>query len=147
MADISATGRALVGGTASGRVLRCTQAISGWGGIDPKTGAIIETGHPQRGELLGGRVLVIPGAKGSSGWSGQFHLAKLIGTSPAAIVTSTLNSKLALGLTILGIPAVIELPEESFKLLETGQQVTVHDGIVTIHDLVPADFAAPSEGA
>lgn len=100
-------GRTLVAGSAAAEALVCSAAISGWGGIDPKRGVIVETMHPQRGSVFAGRVLVIPGAKGSSGWSGQFHLARKMGTSPAAIVTSKVNSKLAVGLVALSIPAVL----------------------------------------
>lgn len=100
------SGRTLVEGVAEGEALVCTAAISGWGGIDPRRGTITEITHPQRGECFAGRILVIPGAKGSSGWSGQFHLARMMGTAPLAIVTSTVNTKLAVGLVALGVPAV-----------------------------------------
>ena len=56
-----------------------TDRISGWGGIDPRTGTIIETRHALRGQSFAGKVLVFPGAKGSSGWSNQFHLTRLTG--------------------------------------------------------------------
>ena len=125
-------GRQLVGGTASGSALVCTRPISGWGGIDPGSGRIVETGHPQRGESLAGRVLVIPGAKGSSGWSGQFHLAKLLGTAPAAIVTASVNSKLALGLTVLGVPAMTDLPSELWSSVRTGDWVELSGEALTL---------------
>ncbi|MEZ7007635.1 aconitase X swivel domain-containing protein [Streptomyces sp. AD55] len=99
-------GEGVVAGRASGPALVCTAPVSGWGGIDPATGTIVESGHPQRGRSVAGTVLVMPGAKGSSGWSGQFHLAKLLGTAPRAIVFAHMNSKLALGLAVLRVPAV-----------------------------------------
>lgn len=125
-------GRVLVEGSAEGTVLVCDQAISGWGGIDPVRGVIVEVGHPQHGESVAGRVLIIPGAKGSSGWSGQFHLAKLLGKAPVAIITRAVNSKLALGLVVLGIPAVTDLPEEFESHVKTGDNVRVSDGRITV---------------
>lgn len=125
-------GRVLVHGTASGEVLVCTKAISGWGGIDPRTGTIVETGHPQRGLSLAGRIIVIPGAKGSSGWSGQFHLAKLMGTSPAAIVTEKVNSKLALGLAVLGVPALTDMPGDFLSAVADGDWAEVSGGVLTV---------------
>ncbi|HVV08018.1 aconitase X swivel domain-containing protein [Amycolatopsis sp.] len=116
-------GRGVVGGRASGRALVCTAPVSGWGGIDPKTGTIVESRHPQRGQSFAGGVLVLPGAKGSSGWSGQFHLAKLQGTAPCAIVFTRMNSKLALGLVVLDVPAVHG--EEAFGAIRTGDLVEV----------------------
>ncbi|GAA3670098.1 aconitase X swivel domain-containing protein [Microbacterium marinilacus] len=100
-------GRTLVAGSARGDALVCTAAISGWGGVDPRRGVITEVTHPQRGEAFADRILVIPGAKGSSGWSGQFHLTRTMGTAPRAIVTSKVNSKLAVGLVALGVPAIL----------------------------------------
>ncbi|HLS49236.1 MAG TPA: DUF126 domain-containing protein [Actinomycetaceae bacterium] len=125
MSSFTYEGRVLVDGAASGDVLVCTQAISGWGGIDPHSGRIVETGHPQRGESLAGRVIFIPGAKGSSGWSGQFHLAKLLGTAPAAIVTQKVNSKLALGLAVLGVPALCDLPAEAWRNVANDMTATI----------------------
>lgn len=125
-------GRILVNGSASGEVLVCTKAISGWGGIDPNTGRIVETGHPQRGESLAERVIFIPGAKGSSGWSGQFHLAKSLGTAPAAVVTQSVNSKLALGLAVLGVPALADLPPEAMDNIRNGMTATIDGGRLVI---------------
>jgi predicted aconitase with swiveling domain len=66
-------GRGLVGGIVEGEALVSTETISGWGGVDPMTGTIIETRHPLRGVSFAGKLLVFRGAKGSSGWSVAFH--------------------------------------------------------------------------
>ncbi len=123
-------GRGVIGGRASGRALVCTAPVSGWGGIDPRTGTIVESRHPERGQSFAGGVLVLPGAKGSSGWSGQFHLAKLQGTAPCAIVFTRMNSKLALGLVVLDVPAVAG--EEAFGAIRTGDLVEVDGTAGTI---------------
>lgn len=140
MSDQVFPAKELVAGTATGPVLLCTSEIPGWGGIDPKTGNIVEVGHPQRGRSIAGAVLVIPGAKGASGWSGQFHIAKLLGNAPAAVVTRNLNTKLALGLAVIGVPALMGLPEEAYASLHDGAVATVSDGTLTIH-AVPAAAA------
>lgn len=137
MSALEFTGRMLVDGEGTGEVLHCTSEIPGWGGIDPKTGSIVELGHPQRGQSMAGRVLVIPGAKGASGWSGQFHMARNLGTSPVAVITRDLNSKLALGLAVLKVPALMGLPEEAFEALETGRLATVRGATLIIHDEPP----------
>ncbi|WP_328498781.1 DUF126 domain-containing protein [Streptomyces sp. NBC_00414] len=116
-------GKGVVAGRASGPALVCTAPVSGWGGIDPRTGIIVESRHPQHGHSVAGTVLVLPGAKGSSGWSGQFHLAKLQGTAPCAIVFTRMNSKLALGLVVLRVPAVTGLDTEG--TIRTGDLVEV----------------------
>src|SRR5688572_33120644 len=72
-------GRKVVGGSAEGEALVTKDRISGWGGIDPRSGTVIETRHELKGISFAGKVLVFPGAKGSSGWSSQFHIARLAG--------------------------------------------------------------------
>ena len=124
--------RALVGGSATGEMLVCTSHIPGWGGIDYRTGAIVEIGHPQFGESIAGRILVMPGAKGASGWSGNFHLARVNGVGPLAVITRDLNTKLAGGLAILGVPALIDVPEDAYREMETGKWATVSDGILLL---------------
>jgi predicted aconitase with swiveling domain len=128
-------GRGVVAGQAGGEALVCTAPISGWGGIDPRTGVIVEHRHPQHGESVAGKVLVVPGAKGSSGWSGQFHLAKLQGTAPVAVVFARMNSKLALGLVVLDVPAVTDLDTGPFGTVRTGDVLHVDGtaGTVLVH--------------
>ena len=53
-------------GEASGEVLRLESPISFWGGVDPKTSKIVLAGHPQNGELIENKILVIPALVGSS---------------------------------------------------------------------------------
>jgi len=125
-------GRALVEGEVTAEILYCTSEIPGWGGIDTKSGRIVEVGHPQYGQSMAGKILVIPGAKGASGWSGQFHIAKLNGFAPAGVVTRSLNTKLALGLAVIGVPAVIDLPEEAYEEIATGRIATISGSRITI---------------
>lgn len=90
-------GRTLVGGEATGPVLILDEPLSFWGGLDPATGAIVDGHHPQVGEVLTGRVLVMPSGRGSS--SSSYVLAEAIraGTAPAAIVLGELDPIVALG--------------------------------------------------
>ena len=48
-----------------------------------------------------GKVLVFPGAKGSSGWSGFFQSTRLMGTAPAAFVFDVVTTKAVLGAIVL----------------------------------------------
>ena len=134
MSGARLSGRGLVGGVAEGRALVTDQTISGWGGIDSRTGEVIEFCHPLRGQSIAGRVLVFAGAKGSSGWSGQFHLARLNGTAPAAMVFKKLNTKVALGAVVTRVPAVTELDADPCVEIHTGDLVRVDGdrGIVEV---------------
>ncbi|MEZ3160367.1 DUF126 domain-containing protein [Microbacterium sp. BWT-B31] len=127
-------GRCLVDGEAEAEILYCTDKIPGWGGISYATGEIIEVGHPQFGQSIAGKILVIPGAKGASGWSGQFHIARVNGVGPAAVVTRTLNTKLALGIAVAEAPALIDLPEEAYALMQTGRRARICGSTLTFLD-------------
>ena len=59
-------GRPLVAGEAQGELLVSTEPLSFWGGFDSGTGEIIDRRHPLSGKNAAGRVLAIPGTRGSS---------------------------------------------------------------------------------
>jgi predicted aconitase with swiveling domain len=127
-------GRSVVSGIAEGEALVSTQTVPGWGGVDPRTGTIIETRHELRGQSFRDKVLVIRGAKGSSGWSSMFHLCRLTGTAPRALVFNEMTTKIALGAVVMRIPAVTELERDPLDLVQTGDWVRVDGdwGIVEI---------------
>ena len=56
-------GRKVVGGVAEGEALVTHDTISGWGGVNPMTGTIIETRHELHGQSFKDKVLVCPGPK------------------------------------------------------------------------------------
>ena len=118
-------GRKVVGGVAEGEALVTTERISGWGGIDPRTGTIIETRHELRGVSFAGKVLVFPGAKGSSGWSNTFHLARLCGAAPAALLFNEMTTKIALGAVVVHAPAMTGFDIDPLDAIETGDWVKV----------------------
>ena len=119
------TGRGLVGGVAEGEALVTREAISGWGGVEPRKGRVIESRHELVGQSFAGKVLVFRGAKGSSGWSGMFHMSRLMGSAPAAMVFTTMNTKIALGVVVTHVPAITDLDGDPFELIRTGDWVRV----------------------
>jgi predicted aconitase with swiveling domain len=128
-------GRKVVGGYAEGEALVTTDTISGWGGINPMTGTVIETRHQLRGQSFKDKVLVFPGAKGSSGWSAAFHITRLTGTAPRALVFNEMTTKIALGAVVMRVPAVTDLDRDPLQLIATGDWVIVDGdrGRVEIH--------------
>ena len=118
-------GRCVVPGVAEGIALVTTQRISGWGGVDPRTGTVVETRHELRGQSFAGRVLVFPGAKGSSGWSAQFHVARLMGKAPAAWLFTEMTTKIALGTVVSRAPAMTDFDGDPLAVICTGDHVRV----------------------
>ena len=127
-------GRKVVGGCAEGEALVTKDRISGWGGIDPRTGTVIETRHELKGVSFAGKVLVFPGAKGSSGWSSQFHVARLAGKAPIAMVFNEMTTKIALGAVVAHAPSVTDFDQDPLQVIETGDWVKVDgdNGIVEV---------------
>jgi hypothetical protein len=125
MKPIVLRGRKVVGGVAEGEALVTRDRISGWGGIDPRTGTIIETRHELKGQSFKGKVLVYPGAKGSSGWSAQFHLARLTGAAPLAMLFNEMTTKIALGAVVMHAPALTDFDRDPLTVIETGDWVRV----------------------
>lgn len=132
--QITLRGRTVVSGRAEGEALVTQQTISGWGGINEREGSVIELHHELHGQSFAGRILVFPGAKGSSGWSAYFHMCRLNGVAPAAMVFTRMTTKIALGAVVTRVPAITDLDGDVFELIETGDHVVVDAdaGIVTI---------------
>src|SRR5262245_59101312 len=125
-------GRKVVGGIAEGEALVTRDTISGWGGVNAMQGTIIETRHELRGQSFKDKVLVFPGAKGSSGWSVVFHTARLAGTAPKALVFNEMTTKVALGAVVMRVPAVTELDRDPLDVIETGDWVVVNGDSGTV---------------
>ncbi|MCI5075101.1 DUF126 domain-containing protein [Oricola sp.] len=131
---ITLKGRKVVGGKAAAEALVTTQTISGWGGINEREGSVIELRHELNGVSFAGKVLVFPGAKGSSGWSAFFHMCRLNDVAPAAMIFTRMTTKIALGAVVTRVPAITDLDGDVFDLIETGDfvEVDADAGVVTI---------------
>lgn len=122
----------LVSGTASGAVLKLGEPLSLWGGLEPTTGEIIDRRHPQSGQIVTGRVLVMPSGRGSSSASSILLEAVRLNTTPAAIITAEVDGILALGAVVArelyaSTPPLLVVKGEDYKCLSDGQQVTITD--------------------
>lgn len=118
-------GRTVVPGSCEGEALVTRQQISGWGGIDSRTGTIVETRHELRGISFAGKILVFPGAKGSSGWSNAFHLTRTFGCAPAAMLFNEMTTKIALGAVVTRAPSLTDFNQNPLDLIATGDWVRV----------------------
>jgi uncharacterized protein len=129
-------GRVVVPGVAEGEALVSHETISGWGGIDPAKGVIIEPRHELYGVSFSGKILVFPGAKGSSGWSGFFQTTRLNGCAPLGMIFTKMTTKVALGAVVTRVPAVTALDQDPVEMITTGDWVRIDagtgTGIVTV---------------
>jgi predicted aconitase with swiveling domain len=125
-------GRSVVPGVVAGEALVSREPISGWGGIDPARGVIIERRHELVGVCFTGKVLVFPSAKGSSGWSGFFQATRLNGTAPIGMVIGRISAKSALGAVVTRVPAVTDLDQDPCEAIATGDWVRIDNGVVEV---------------
>ena len=123
--DLVIRGRKVVGGVAEGEALVTTQTISGWGGVNPMKGEVIESYHELRGQSFAGKILVFPGAKGSSGWSGVFHLTRLTEMAPLGFLYTITTTKVALGAVVLRIPSMTDFDRDPVEAIDTGDRVRI----------------------
>ena len=63
-------GKVLNEGNVSAELLVLDEPLSFWGGFDSASGTIIDQQHPQKGLKLTGKLVVMPGSRGSSGTPG-----------------------------------------------------------------------------
>ncbi len=130
--------KVLVPGSGRGIALVLAEPLSLWGGLNPETGEIIDRRHPQAGQVVTNRVLVLPSGRGSSSASSILLEAVKQGTAPAAIITSEADGILALGAAVARemydqAPPILVLEREAYAQLETGQQVEIRaDGAVLL---------------
>ncbi len=97
-------GVGLAPGEAQGAPLRLEEPLSFWGGLDPATGLVIDRWHPQAGESVAGRVLLMPGGRGSSSGSAALAEALRLGAGPAAILLTRRD-----GIVVVGALVAAEL--------------------------------------
>ena len=111
------TARTLCVGVAVGPVIRLDAPLSLWGGIDVKTGSIVETRHPQVGVCLAGNVVVMPGTHGSSGGGSVLLECLAQKTSAAAWILTVPSDILLVGALVarelygVKLPVVLTSPD------------------------------------
>ncbi len=121
------------GGPAAGRCLALTAPISFWGGVDPRTGTIIDARHPQRGDNIAGTVLALPGTIGSSSASAVLLELVHAGKAPAALLMDAPDAILLLGLVVAremgwATPPALRLPAGEQAALAGRWLVLSNDG-------------------
>lgn len=130
--------KVLVEGTAVAQALVLAEPLSLWGGLNPETGEIIDRRHPQAGQVVTNRVLVLPSGRGSSSASSILLEAVKQDTAPAAIITSEADGILALGAAVARemyhqAPPILVLAPHDYAQIQTGQQLEIQaDGMVLI---------------
>ena len=112
-------------GKTKGKALVSTDPVSFLGGVDPKTGIVVEKGHALEGKSVAGRILIFPRGKGSTVGSYVMLGMKKNGVAPAAIINLEAETIIAVGAIISGIP-MLDRPEgDIFEIVKDGAEMEV----------------------
>lgn len=139
MSEVVFSGAAFVHGEATGEIIASDVELSFWGGVDPFSGEVIDRHHPLSGQILTGKVVVIPGGRGSCSGSGVILELLFTGKGPAALVVEREDDILTLGIVIAeevfgkSIPVVVLNPRD-FRQVTTARYARVDGDCVVCCD-------------
>ncbi len=133
-------GDAVVPGTVRAVAMVATEPLSFWGGYDAATGEIIDRRHPLSGQCAAGRVLVLPGARGSSTGTAVLLESVRVGKAPAALITDGRDAFFALAAIVARLMygrsfVVVAMDAAQLAAIPDGASVRIGgDGRVSVGD-------------
>ncbi len=108
-------GRMISPGRVEGEAIVSPDPIGFYGGIDAKTGIVIEKGHPLEGQCVTDKILVFPCGKGSTVGSYVIYGLKKNNVAPKGIINKETETIVATGVILAGIPCVDQIDIEKIK--------------------------------
>ena len=124
-------GRIISPGIAKGTAIVSKEPIGFYGGIDIKTGLVIEKNHPLEGKSVKDKILVFPCGKGSTVGSYVIYGLKKNNVAPAGIINEETETIVATGVILSGIPCIDKI---DISKITNGDNVLLDadNGIITI---------------
>jgi predicted aconitase with swiveling domain len=108
-------GRTISPGKAEGEAIISSEPIGFYGGIDIKTGIVIEKGHSLEGKKVTGKILVFPCGKGSTVGSYVIYGLAKNKVGPAGIINKETETIVATGVILAGIPCIDQIDIDKIK--------------------------------
>jgi predicted aconitase with swiveling domain len=126
--EIILKGRKIVKGYAEGKAIVSKDPISFLGGVDPKTGIVVEKNHELEGKSIARKILVFPYGKGST--VGSYVILSLANRNlnPKAIINVESEPIIIAGCALANIPLVDRLEKNPVEVIKNEDYVIV-DGI------------------
>ena len=136
MSGIVLKGRCAIPGRAEGYAVVYPDGIAGNSGVlGDVDGVIHEKSNVNFGASIEDKILVVPYAKGSIGFSAHFRGAFIAGVRPAGWVVTKVDARLGVTLASMNIPAVVDFTDpDPVNVIATGDYVTINadSGTVTV---------------
>jgi hypothetical protein len=115
-------GRTISPGKVEGIAIVSNEPIGFYGGIDAKTGIVIEKSHPLEGKSIKDKILVFPCGKGSTVGSYVIYGLKKNQVAPAGIINKETETIVATGVILAGIPCIDHIDISKIK---TGDKLVL----------------------
>jgi predicted aconitase with swiveling domain len=127
-------GRTISPGCVEGEVIVSSEPIGFYGGVDAKTGIVIDAGHELEGQSITDKILMFPCGKGSTVGSYVIYGLKKNGVAPKAIVNEETETIVATGVILAGIPCVDHIDIRSLEV-KNGIRVKVDADNATVEKI------------
>jgi len=124
-------GRIINKGDVEGKAIVTNQQIGFYGGVDPKTGVVIEEGHELKGQNISGKILVFPNSKGSTVGSYVIYGLAKNKNAPLAIINAETETIVATGV-ILGDIACID--KIDISKIKTGDNIKIRENKIYVNE-------------
>lgn len=122
-------GRTISPGKAKGTALVSKEPIGFYGGINIKTGIVIEKGHPLEGKCVTDKILVFPCGKGSTVGSYVIYGLAKNNVAPKGIINKETETIVATGVILAGIPCVDKIDIDK---INDGDTITLDADKATV---------------
>ena len=129
-------------------IVVCNEGLSFWGGVDPDTGVIIDIHHPNCGEQLSDKIVLMPTSRGSCSGSGVLLQLAQNGKAPAAIIFRESEDILTLGAMIAERLfnkkiAILRLEPQIYEILSEQKSAKI-DGLKLFFSSTSIDLFQPN---
>ena len=129
-------------------IVVCNEGLSFWGGVDPDTGVIIDIHHPNCGEQLSDKIVLMPTSRGSCSGSGVLLQLAQNGKAPAAIIFRESEDILTLGAMIAERLfnkkiAILRLEPQIYEILSEQKSAKI-DGLKLFFSSTLIDLFQPN---
>jgi predicted aconitase with swiveling domain len=128
----------VIPGKARGQSICSNIPISFWGGIDAHNGKIVDIHHDLCGQCITGKILFIPGGRGSCSGSGIMLEMIRARTAPAAIISIEAEPIIAIG-SVIGrelygrVVPLYTINSQDYKTIISGTIISLEkDGTIEI---------------
>ena len=104
----------------NGDRLELSEPLSFWGGFDPQTGMITDPAHPQYGEKVTGKVLVLERTRGSTSSPGALLESLRLGTGPSEFVIREPDTVVLVATHLARVLYDIDIPVTILSRVDPG---------------------------